>query len=209
VGDKAVLIDPTRHVLHARHRPVVSVAVKITPLEIPGLLLIVPRRFEDSRGYFTELYNEKLLADAGEPVRFVQDNFSLSRKKGTVRGLHYQNPPRQQAKLVRVSRGRILDVALDLRPSSAFFGKHIFRELSVENGEQIFIPAGFAHGFCTLENDTEVVYKVSDFYDPQTEQGVLWCDPDLNISWPVSPPQATVSEKDAKLPLFKDMQKHF
>lgn len=186
-----------------------SAAVKITQLEIPGLLLIIPKRFEDSRGYFTELYNEKLLADAGEPVGFVQDNFSLSRKKGTVRGLHYQIPPRQQAKLVRVSRGRILDVALDLRPSSASFGKHISRELSAENGEQIFIPAGFAHGFCTLENDTEVVYKVSDFYDPQTEQGVLWSDPDLNISWPVEPQQATVSEKDAKLPLFKDMQKHF
>lgn len=186
-----------------------SAAVKITQLDIPGLLLVIPKRFEDSRGYFTELYNEKLLADAGAPSRFVQDNFSLSRKKGTVRGLHYQIPPRQQAKLVRVSRGRILDVALDLRPSSASFGKHICRELSAENGEQIFIPAGFAHGFCTLENDTEVVYKVSDFYDPQTEQGVLWSDPDLNISWPVELQQATVSEKDAKLPLFKDMQRHF
>jgi dTDP-4-dehydrorhamnose 3,5-epimerase len=183
--------------------------VKITPLEISGLLLIVPKRIEDSRGYFAELYNEKLLAEAGEPVGFVQDNFSLSRKKGTVRGLHYQTPPRQQAKLVRVSRGRILDVALDLRSSSPSYGKHISRELSAESGEQLFIPAGFAHGFCTLENDTEVVYKVSDFYDPQTEHGVLWCDPDLNISWPVEPSQATVSEKDAKQPSFKDMQKHF
>ena len=183
--------------------------MKITQLEIPGLLLIVPKRFEDPRGYFAELYNEKSLADAGEPIGFVQDNFSLSRNTGTVRGIHYQMPPRQQAKLVRVSRGRILDVALDLRPSSAFFGKHISRELSAENGEQLFIPAGFAHGFCTLENDTEVVYKVSDFYDPQAERGVLWSDPELNISWPVEPHQATVSEKDAKLPLFKDMQRHF
>jgi dTDP-4-dehydrorhamnose 3,5-epimerase len=210
--DNAVSVDPHAEALHVSRlaeRSCESKSVKITRLEIPDLLLIVPKRFEDPRGYFTELYNEKLLGDAGVSTRFVQDNFSLSRKTGTVRGLHYQTAPRQQAKLVRVSRGRILDVALDLRQSSASFGKHISVELSAENGKQIFIPAGFAHGFCTLENDTEIVYKVSDFYDPQTEQGVLWSDPELNISWPVLPHDATVSEKDAKLPLFKDMQRHF
>lgn len=183
--------------------------MKITELQIPGLLLIIPKRFEDPRGYFTELYSEKTLRDAGVSVSFVQDNFSLSRAKGTVRGLHYQIPPRPQDKLVRVSRGRIFDVAVDLRQASATFGKHVSVELSGENGEQLFIPAGFAHGFCTLEKDTEVVYKVSDFYDPKTEEGVLWSDPALNISWPASPQHATISDKDAKLPLFKDMQRRF
>jgi dTDP-4-dehydrorhamnose 3,5-epimerase len=149
------------------------------------------------------------LRDAGIDAAFVQDNFSLSRNVGTVRGLHFQTSPHAQAKLVRVSRGRILDVAVDLRRSSATYGKHVAVELSRENWTQIYIPTGFAHGFCTLEPDTEVIYKVTSPYAPQADAGILWSDPDIAIAWPVSPENVTVSEKDAQLPLFKDVAMKF
>lgn len=179
--------------------------MQINELEIPGVMLITPKRFHDARGFFTELYNAKALADAGIDDVFVQDNFSRSSKSGTIRGLHFQVPPYSQTKLVRVSRGRVLDVAVDLRPSSPTYGQHVFVEISAENGHQIYIPNGFAHGFCTLEPDTEVVYKVSSHYAPGAEAGVLWSDPELGIDWPVSAQDAILSEKDAKLPLLRDI----
>jgi dTDP-4-dehydrorhamnose 3,5-epimerase len=181
----------------------------IRELEIPEVKLIVPKRFEDRRGFFSEIYNAQGLRDAGIDAAFVQDNFSLSRNVGTVRGLHFQTSPHAQAKLVRVSRGRILDVAVDLRRSSATYGKHVAVELSRENWTQIYIPTGFAHGFCTLEPDTEVIYKVTSPYAPQADAGILWSDPDIAIAWPVSPENVTVSEKDAQLPLFKDIAMKF
>jgi dTDP-4-dehydrorhamnose 3,5-epimerase len=178
--------------------------VQITKLEIPDVLLIAPKRFHDSRGFFTELYNAKALEAFGIADVFVQDNFSLSSKSGTIRGMHFQVPPYSQTKLVRVARGRVLDVAVDLRPSSSTYRQHVSAELSADNGLQVYIPDGFAHGFCTLEPDTEVVYKVSTHYAPGAEGGILWSDPELGIDWPVGAEDVTVSEKDAKLPLLKD-----
>ncbi len=178
---------------------------KFTELNLPGVLKIAPVRFHDTRGYFTELYNANALAEAGIMHTFVQDNLSLTSKIGTIRGLHFQTSPYSQAKLVRVSRGRILDVAVDLRASSPTYGQHIACEISAEDGLQIYIPHGYAHGFCTLEPDTEVVYKVSDYYNPRAEGGILWSDPALKIAWPVSCDAAIVSDKDAVLPLLKDL----
>lgn len=178
--------------------------MQVIELSIPGLLLITPRRFPDKRGFFSELYNKRELEAAGIDDVFVQDNLSLSAQPGTIRGLHFQSPPHAQTKLVRVSRGRIFDVALDLRPSSATRGQHVAVELSSENGHQLYIPEGFAHGFCTLEPDTAVVYKVSSYYEPQAEAGILWSDPALKIDWPVQARDAILSEKDSVLPLLKD-----
>lgn len=184
-------------------------AVQITNLGIPDILLIRSKRFYDNRGFFAELYNSEKLAQAGICEAFVQDNFSLSSKAGTIRGLHFQSPPHAQAKLVRVSRGRIFDVAVDLRRQSSTYGRHVAAELSAENGLQLYIPIGFAHGFCTLEPETEVVYKVSSYYAPHAEKGILWSDPRLRIDWPVKPEDATISEKDAVLPLLHDLRSMF
>jgi dTDP-4-dehydrorhamnose 3,5-epimerase len=179
--------------------------MEITRLQIPDVILLTPKRFEDSRGFFTELYSAKKLEEAGIKDTFVQDNLSLSSRAGTIRGLHYQIAPHAQAKLVRASRGRILDVAVDLRPDSKTYRQHVTTELSAENGVQIYIPTGFAHGFCTLEPETEVVYKVSSYYAPGAEGGVLWSDPALNIDWRLRAEDAILSEKDAKHPLLIDI----
>ncbi len=179
--------------------------MQVTNLEIPGLKLIVPPRFEDERGFFSETYSEKALKEAGIPGPFVQDNFSLSTRNGTIRGLHFQKAPYAQAKLVRVNRGRVLDVAVDIRNSSPTYGKHVAIELSRENWAQLYIPDGFAHGFCTLEDDTEVAYKTSAPYAPEAEGGILWSDPTLAIAWPVAQSDVTVSDKDARLPSFANM----
>jgi len=179
--------------------------MQATDLEIEGLKLIIPQRFEDERGFFSETYSEKALNAAGLADTFVQDNFSLSKLRGTIRGLHFQRAPHAQAKLIRVNRGRILDVTVDLRRSSPTYGKHVAVELSRENWAQLYVPAGFAHGFCTLEADTEVVYKTSRSYAPEAEGGILWSDPDLAIAWPVDPHDVTVSDKDARLPSFANM----
>lgn len=179
--------------------------MQVTDLEIAGLKLIVPPRFEDERGFFSETYSEKVLKEAGLRETFVQDNFSLSTRTSTIRGLHFQNAPHTQAKLVRVNRGRILDIAVDIRRASPTYGKHITVELSRENWAQLYIPAGFAHGFCTLEDDTEVVYKTSAPYAPESEGGILWSDPSLAIAWPVTANDVTVSDKDARLPSFANM----
>ncbi len=183
--------------------------MQIAPLAVPDVKLITLVRFNDVRGFLTEIYNIRDLGRMGIQDVFVQDNMSVSRKAGTVRGLHFQKPPHAQTKLIRVGRGRILDVIVDLRRTSPFFGRNVATELSAENGSQLYVPAGFAHGFCTLEPDTEVVYKVSDFYAPQSDAGVLWSDPDLAISWPVKAEDAVVSEKDARLPLMREIEAVF
>ncbi|MBL0104503.1 MAG: dTDP-4-dehydrorhamnose 3,5-epimerase [Bacteroidetes bacterium] len=170
-----------------------------TPIE--GVLLIEPRVFSDSRGAFFETFNEKALAEIGITARFVQDNQSIS-KKGVIRGLHLQHPPYEQGKLVRVARGSVLDVALDLRAGSPTFGRHYSVELNQENQLSLWIPPGFAHGFVALEEDTVFLYKVTNYYHPQSESGIIYNDVDLNIDWKVTNP--IVSEKDKILPSFKE-----
>src|SRR3954453_12328948 len=151
--------------------------MQLIPTDIPAIKLILPKKFGDHRGFFSEVYSRKALAEVGILTDFVQDNHSLSVEKGVLRGLHYQVAPMAQDKLVRVVHGAILDVALDIRRDSPTFGKHVSAVLSAENWRQMFIPVGFAHGFITLESNTEVVYKVSDYYAPQHERGILWNDP--------------------------------
>ncbi|RUO97850.1 dTDP-4-dehydrorhamnose 3,5-epimerase [Hyphomicrobium sp.] len=179
--------------------------MQIIELPFPELILFTPKRFFDSRGFFTELFNAEKLASLGIKETFVQDNFSLSERAGTVRGFHFQAPPYAQAKLVHVGHGSILDVVIDLRRSSPTYGQHVAVQMSAVNGRQLYIPEGFAHGFCTLAPNTEVVYKVSSYYAPEAEGGIRWSDPDLKIDWPVGNEDAIVSEKDAKLPLLKDL----
>jgi dTDP-4-dehydrorhamnose 3,5-epimerase len=180
-------------------------SLTVEPLAIPDVKVIRVKKFGDARGFFSETYNRQAFADAGIPLEFVQDNQSLSATVGTIRGLHSQQAPFAQDKLVRVTRGRIWDVAIDVRPGSPTFGKWVAAEVSAEAWNQIFVPAGFLHGFCTLEQDTEVSYKVSNFYSAEHEVGVRWNDPDLKVAWPVAEDKATLSDKDRALPLFKDV----
>lgn len=175
-----------------------------------SVLHLTPKRFGDDRGWFTETFNVRNFARVGIAEPFVQDNHSLSRPVGTLRGLHFQTPPHGQAKLVRCIRGRILDVAVDVRRGSPTYGRHVAAELSAENGEQLFIPVGFAHGFVTLEPDTEVTYKVTDFYAPECDGGIRWNDPDIGIDWPLAAASGPVlSPKDEKLPFLKDFDSPF
>ena len=186
--------------------------IKVQPLasgSLAGVVEIIPDRFGDDRGYFCETYNCDALRDHGIELEFVQDNQSWSRDMGTVRGLHYQTPPFAQVKLVRVLRGAIFDVAVDIRTGSPSFGQHVCCELTAEQGNQLLIPEGFAHGFCTLRPDTEVFYKVSAGYSPQHDRGILWSDPDLGISWPVDAVDAILSEKDKRQPGLKDYRGDF
>src|SRR5678816_2227132 len=157
---------------------------------IPDVKVLVPKQFKDHRGFFSEVYSRKALNELGIGCEFVQDNHSLSVEKGVLRGLHYQLPPMAQDKLIRVVRGSILDVAVDVRRSSPTFGKHVVMEISSDNWRQIFVPVGFAHGFVTLEPNTEVLYKVSAPYSPGHERGVKWNDPALAIDWGVAEDQA-------------------
>lgn len=168
--------------------------VETTALE--GVFLITPRRFGDNRGFFSESYSRKSLAEQGIDIEFVQDNHSLSSQVGTVRGLHFQAPPHAQDKLVRCGKGALFDVAVDIRRGSPTYGKWVGYELSFENGRQLLVPAGFAHGFMTLQPDTEIIYKCSDYYAPETEGAVVWDDPAIGIDWPldVAP---VLSDKDA------------
>jgi dTDP-4-dehydrorhamnose 3,5-epimerase len=178
-------------------------------LRLPGLIVLKPRRFSDPRGYFTETYNEKVFAAAGITTKFVQDNQSLSVFKGTVRGLHFQLPPAAQAKLVRVLQGSVYDVAIDLRVGSPTYGQTDAATLTADGGEQIFVPHGFAHGFCTLEPDTVVAYKVDEFYAPASDSGLIWNDPTLAIDWPVPAAEAVLSDKDKVLGRFADFKSPF
>lgn len=180
--------------------------MQVTRLAIEGLALLKPARFGDHRGFFSETYNRRRFAEAvGVDVEFVQDNHSLSRDAGTLRGLHFQRPPTAQGKLVRVVRGAVLDVAVDLRRASPTFGQHVAVELSAENGDQFWIPPGFAHAFCTLVPDTEFVYKVTNYYSPADDGGIIWNDPDLAITWPFPVDRLTLSDKDTKLPRLADL----
>jgi dTDP-4-dehydrorhamnose 3,5-epimerase len=179
-----------------------SMPVQITSLPIPEVRLVVPDRFGDARGFFCETYSRRDFAAGGIPDEFVQDNHSRSASAGTVRGLHYQLPPYAQCKLIRVLRGSILDVAVDIRRGSPSFGAHVTVTLSAELGNQLFIPAGFAHGFCTLEPDTEVAYKVTAYYSREHDRGIRWNDPALAIAWPVGAEAAVLSAKDVALPLL-------
>jgi dTDP-4-dehydrorhamnose 3,5-epimerase len=169
---------------------------------LKGAYLIKPKIFRDERGFFVETWNEKLFAENGISAKFIQDNHSMSVKKGVLRGLHFQKPPHTQAKLVRVTRGKVFDVIVDIRKDSPTFGKWEGFEISAEDMNMLFVPRGFAHAYCTLEDNTEFLYKVDNFYAPESDSGIIWNDPTLNISWPVEEP--TLSEKDAKLQNFKD-----
>lgn len=178
--------------------------ITVKELAIPEVKLLMPKIHRDDRGYVVEIVHEKQIQDLGLPIRFMQENQSMSLYKNTVRGLHSQKPPHTQDKLVRVLRGKIFDVAVDVRPKSPTYGKHVSSILSEDDIVQMFIPAGFLHGFCTLEDNTIVLYKMSNLYAPGSEVGIIWNDPDLKIEWPVSSSQAILSGKDEKLPRFKD-----
>lgn len=184
--------------------------MKITPLEIEGVFLVEPKRFGDNRGYFSELFKSKVFNEAtGQSWDFVQDNFSYSQQKGTVRGLHFQSPPHAQGKLVRCPRGRVMDVAVDARKDSSTYGKHVAVELSAENGLQLWVPPGFLHGFATLEEDCELAYKVTDYYSPECDGGVRWNSPSLNINWGIPDSSAQLSDKDKVATLFTEFQSPF
>jgi dTDP-4-dehydrorhamnose 3,5-epimerase len=183
--------------------------VEIRSLEISDVKLIVPKIFHDTRGAFSETYNRQAMSDAGIPAEFVQDNQSLSASTGTLRGLHFQIAPHAQGKLVRVIRGVIMDVAVDIRAGSPTFGRHVSATLSAENRMQIWVPPGFAHGFCTLEPNTEVIYKVTAYYAPDCDRGLQWDDADLGIKWPVSAETVTLSDKDRKQTAFRDLEPAF
>ena len=171
---------------------------------LPDVKVVVPVRHRDARGFFSERYNKRELAAAGIALDFVQDNHILSGPVGTVRALHYQLRPFAQDKLLGVLRGAVFDVAVDLRSGSPTFGKHVSVVVSADEGNQVLVPAGFAHGFCTLEPDTEVIYKVTEYYSPQHDRGILWNDPDLGIDWPVPETDALLSDRDRRHPRLRD-----
>jgi dTDP-4-dehydrorhamnose 3,5-epimerase len=183
--------------------------MEVTGTWIPEVKVVKMRKFPDRRGFFSETYNEKAFVEAGIVQKFVQDNHVLSVDKGVVRGLHFQLPPFAQDKLVRVIRGSIFDVALDLRKASPTFGKWVSVVLSSEEWNQVLVPVGFAHGFCTLEPNAEVIYKVTNYYSVPHERGVLWNDPALEIPWPVQEDQAVLSDKDQVLPRLADLTEFF
>ncbi len=179
----------------------------VRPLELDGLLEIRPPRFGDERGFFSEVWREDRLANVGVHVRFVQDNHSYSKARGVLRGMHYQLSPGAQDKLVRVSRGSIFDVAVDIRPDSPTFGRWSGVVLSAAEWNQLFIPKGFAHGFVTLEEDTEVQYKASAVYAPELERGFRFDDPAVGIVWPIDASEVILSDKDRAAPLLADMER--
>jgi dTDP-4-dehydrorhamnose 3,5-epimerase len=181
----------------------------IQATSIPEVKIIAPKKFGDARGFFSETYNQRAFHAAGITDVWIQDNHSLSGPKGTVRGLHFQTAPFAQAKLVRVTRGAILDVAVDIRRGSPTYGQHVAAEISAEAWNQIYVPAGFAHGFCTLTPDAEVLYKVTALYSRENDFGLLWNDPALGIDWPVSAETALLSDKDKVQPTLADMPAHF
>jgi len=171
---------------------------------VAGVLLLTPPRYLDDRGFFSETWNERRFSDAGITGPFVQDNHARSTDRGVVRGLHLQIAPSEQGKLIRVVRGAIWDVAVDIRAGSPTYGRHFGTVLSAENWQQLWIPAGLLHGYCTLEPDTEVIYKVTAPWDRQAERGVVWDDPELAVPWPVEPAQAILSDKDRALPRLSE-----
>ena len=183
--------------------------MKVESLAIADVKLLTPRIFRDERGFFSETWNADAMVRAGILERFVQDNHALSLAKGTVRGLHFQCPPMAQDKLVRVVRGAVLDVAVDIRRASPTYGRHVRALLSAENWTQIWVPKGFAHGYVTLEPNTEVVYKVTEYYSPAHDHGMQFDDPALGIDWGVTRAEAVLSGKDAELPLLSELAAAF
>ena len=184
-------------------------SIKIVPTAIPDVKIIIPIRHRDQRGFFTEVYNKRVFMEAGIELDFVQDNLSFSANKGTVRGLHFQKPPYAQDKLVYVVKGAIFDVAVDLRKDSPSFGKHVTEIITAEEGNQILVPIGFAHGFCTLDPNTEVIYKATNYYAPAHDGGLLWNDPELAIDWLVSEDEAILSEEDRAQLQFPELIRSF
>ncbi|MDA8914082.1 dTDP-4-dehydrorhamnose 3,5-epimerase [Amylibacter sp.] len=182
--------------------------MKITETMFAGVKILKPTRLSDNRGFFAEIYNRRVFEDLGIDVDFVQENHSLSSEVGTVRGLHFQSPPHAQTKLVRCGRGAIFDVVVDIRQGSPTYGLWIGQELSAKNGTQLFISAGFAHGFVTLEPDSEIIYMCSNYYAPEAEVALRWDDPELNIYWPIKG-NAILSEKDISAPVLADLDSTF
>lgn len=183
--------------------------MRIDDTAIAAVKLLTPKKHGDRRGFFSETYNKRALAEAGAAMDFVQDNHSLSADAGTVRGLHFQAPPFAQTKLVRVVRGAVFDVAVDIRRSSPTFGRHASAVLSAEAWNQILVPAGFAHGFMTVEPDTEVIYKVDAYYAPRHDFGILWNDPALGIAWPLPEARTILSDKDRAQPRLAEIESPF
>jgi dTDP-4-dehydrorhamnose 3,5-epimerase len=183
--------------------------MQIEPLDLPDILLIRPRVIRDERGYFVETYNKQLMPEAIAQVEFVQDNQSCSRRPFTIRGLHFQVGSSAQAKLIRVLSGSILDIVVDLRHSSPHFGLHAKAFLTAAGFEELWVPIGFAHGFCALEANSVVLYKVSEFFDVEAERGVRWNDPDLAIDWGTGSSEVTLSARDRQHPFFRDLPPYF
>jgi dTDP-4-dehydrorhamnose 3,5-epimerase len=183
--------------------------MQVIKTEIADVRILKPIRHVDPRGFFSEVFKENVLREHGIDIRFVQDNHSLSASKGVVRGLHFQIPPFAQVKLLRVTVGSIFDVAVDIRWGSPSYGRHVAAVLNASNGKQILIPEGFAHGYCTLEPDTEIIYKVNAYYSPEHDRGLLWSDPALGIAWPVSSDQALLSDRDRKHPVLASLPRFF
>lgn len=184
--------------------------MQVISTDIPEVKILVPRRFGDARGWFTESYNQRRLAEAaGIHDVFVQDNLAFSEKPGTLRGLHFQTPPHAQVKLIGAVAGALFDVAVDVRQGSPTYGRHVAVRLTAEEGNQLYVPAGFAHGYCTLEPNTVASYKVTDFYAPECDGGIRWNDPALGIDWPVTDETAILSPKDVVLPLLADLPPRF
>src|SRR5436305_4595734 len=183
--------------------------MQVIPTDIAEVKEIRPIRHGDARGFFSEIFRDDVLRKHGIDMRFVQENHSLSADPGVVRGLHFQIPPMAQAKLVRVAAGSILDVAVDIRSGSPSYGRHVAVVLSAAEGNQLFVPEGFAHGFCTLEPNTEVIYKVNRYYSPEHDRGMLWNDPALGIVWPVGEGEAVLSDKDRRQPLLTELPRLF
>jgi dTDP-4-dehydrorhamnose 3,5-epimerase len=179
-------------------------AMRIERLVIPDVLLLTPVRHGDQRGFFSETFRADALAAYGVDLAFVQDNHVFSARKGVLRGLHFQISPHPQGKLVRCARGAILDVSVDIRPSSPTYRQHVAIELSAANWRQLWPPAGFAHGYVTLEDDCEVIYKVTDYHAPECERGIAWDDPALGIDWRLATDEVTLSDKDSKVPRLAD-----
>ena len=183
--------------------------MQVVSTAIPEVKEIRPVRHRDPRGFFSEIFREAVLREHGIDVAFVQENHSLSAARGVIRGLHFQTEPEAQAKLVRVGAGSILDVAVDIRQGSPHYGRHVAVVLSAAEGNQLFVPEGFAHGFCTLEPNTEVIYKVNRYYSPTHDCGLAWDDPALGIAWPVGGEAALLSDKDRRNPVLAELPAYF
>jgi dTDP-4-dehydrorhamnose 3,5-epimerase len=175
----------------------------------PDLVALVPPKHADARGFLSETYSRRRFAALGLDIDFVQDNHTYSAARGTIRGLHFQTPPHAQGKLVRVLRGAVLDVVVDLRLGSPAFGRPVAVELSAENWRQLYVPPGFAHGFCTLTPETEVLYRMTSYYAPESDRGLAFDDPDLGVRWPVAISEATLSDKDRRHPRLRDLPAFF